>query len=62
MFSLFHSIAIEKATWHATDIFGSNISVYLVKPNVITEISWSKALPAERRSLMFDEDDKAIKF
>lgn len=33
-----------------------------MKHNVIAEISWSKAPPAERRSLTFDEDNKAIEF
>lgn len=33
-----------------------------MKCNVIIEISWSKALPAKKRSLMFNKDDKAIEF
>lgn len=35
VFSLFHSTAIEKATRHATDIFGSNTAVCLVKRTII---------------------------
>lgn len=62
VFRLFHKTAIRKAIRHATDIFGSNIEVCLVKRNVIAEISWPKAPPAERQSLTFDKDDKAIEF
>lgn len=62
VFSLFYTTAIGQATQHATDIFGSNTAMYLVILNMIVEISCSKAPPAKRGSLIFDEDDKAIEF
>lgn len=62
VFCLFHKTAIRKAICHATDIFGSNIEVCLIKCNIIAEISWPKAPLAKRQSLTFDKNDKAIEF
>ena len=60
--SLFYNITIIKVFWHATNIFRNNTKVYFVKYCINTEICWSKALPAKRWSLIFDENDKAIEF